>query len=111
MPAAGTHYVRVTGLNGDLDNTRTSAFEVPLVLTSVNPSTDLHPLGGNNLVIIGTGFASRSVNNAVTFDDGTLCEIESDYEVTTELRCKTQKFVTAELKTDYQLTVVVNGVS
>ena len=71
----------------------------------------MHPLGGTKVTIVGTGFASRSVDNAVIFDDGTLCEIQSDYEVTTELRCKTQKFDTTVLKTDYELKVTANGVS
>ena len=71
----------------------------------------MHPLGGNKVVIFGTGFASRSIDNAVIFDDGTLCEIKSDYEVTTKLRCKTQKFDKTVLKTDYSLKVTANGVS
>jgi hypothetical protein len=53
----------------------------------VTPTTGLNYLGGDNIVIIGTGFGYDVANINVTFDSGTQCNVIS--VISTGIVCQT----------------------
>lgn len=87
VPQAGVHRASVTGPSGDFLNTATPLFTVELVVDTVEPATDLNPLGGNTLVISGSGFSNDVTDISVTFDDGTICRVTES--TSTSITCRT----------------------
>ena len=84
------------------------AFDIPLVVSGVSPSEGLTNLGGDLLTISGSGFPTRTAPE-VALDDGTSCIVQSFN--TAEIKCVTGRFDQFALKSDYELTVTVNGLS
>ena len=67
---------------------------VDLVVNSITPSTDLNPMGEDDITIDGSGFASRTDLDAsvisLTFDDGSICKLLSS--TATQMVCRTSRF-------------------
>jgi hypothetical protein len=84
---------------------------VGLTISSVNPNTDLNPVGGTILQIVGTGLPhTLTEGNAynLTFSDGSTCNVIS--LSSTRLMCLTTRFNTSA-STTMTLKIDVNGVT
>jgi hypothetical protein len=106
-PKVGEYRATVTGLCGDFDNSGTDLFSVELEIDSVEPRSDLNPLGGNELHIRGSGFSEDANEVSATFNDGTECKILKTSA--TEITCRTGRFDQDNLKDEYTLTIDVDG--
>jgi hypothetical protein len=106
-PVAGRHHGKVSGICGNFEYKSTSPIDVPLVLESVTPSDNLSNLGGDLLIIKGSGFSTLQAPE-VALDDGTVCHVRSF--TSTEIKCVTGRLDQFELKSTYGLIVSVNGI-
>jgi hypothetical protein len=106
-PAAGTHYAKVHNKCGYFASSSES-IDVPLVITDVQTSASpdgLNKLGGDILIITGTGFPLDK-DPVVYFDhDGTSCKIM--YTTETEIKCKIERFDQFKLDEDPSDVVVM----
>ena len=76
--AAGSWVVQVTNASGLIPvDTTVATIDVSLTVSNIDPSLDLNQLGGDILVITGTGFDLLTINTVVTFDDGSSCDVIS----------------------------------
>ena len=84
---------------------------VGLSVTSITPSTGLYQLGGDILIIAGTGLDLITENTSVVFSDGTTCDLIST--MPTWLECTVSGFDESTLDTSspYTVTVTVNSVT
>ena len=85
------------------------AIDVPLVVDSVTPYTDLNQLGGDILTITGSGFDVVTTSTEISFNDNTKCNLLTSSA--TEITCEVDGFATATLDTEtpYTMTVSLNG--
>ena len=60
---------------------------VPLLISNVSPTENLNYLGGDVLVILGTGFGYDSTKINITFDSGIQCDVSS--LISTGIVCQT----------------------
>ena len=106
-PVAGRHHGKVSGICGNFDYSSTSPIDVPLIVDSITPSESLSNLGGDLLVLTGSGFSTLQAPE-VALDDGTVCHVRS--YTSTEIKCVTGRLDQFALKSTYSLTVNVNGI-
>ena len=85
--------------------------DVAVTVSSVTPATNLNQMGGDNLVIAGTGFdASTMASNTVVLEDGTKCPVTAVTAI--EIKCTTEKIVKttpADLAKDIKVKVTTNA--
>ena len=82
---------------------------IPLVLSTVTPNTNLNPYGGTILTLTGSGMPQSLANGdtyAVTFSGGNKCQVIS--VAATQIRCITEKFPATG---SVSLTLTVNGIA
>jgi hypothetical protein len=106
-PVAGRHHGKVSGICGNFDYKSTSPIDVPLIVESVTPSENLSSLGGDLLIIKGSGFSALQAPE-VALDDGTVCRVRSF--TSTEIKCITGRLDQSGEKSTYGLAVNVNGI-
>lgn len=112
LPAAGSWNVEVYELNGLVPiASGVAKIDVSLVVTSINPSTGLNQLGGDELTISGTGFDTDMSKLNVNFSDSTKCDVKS--ATATEIKCIIACFDKLALNTGspYATTVTVNTIT
>jgi len=63
---------------------------VPFYVWSITPSQDLNYLGGDRLVIMGSGFGFNISNINVTFDTGIVCKVIE--AINSAVVCETERF-------------------
>ncbi|TNV88211.1 hypothetical protein FGO68_gene8985 [Halteria grandinella] len=93
--------------NGMIPLNTEDSIEVSLTITSIEPTTSLNPFGGTQLTITGANLPQSTSDISVTFEDGTICEIES--VSSTIVTCVTEEFT--EGFTNGYINVTVNGKS
>ena len=74
---SGDWTVVILTADGFLPSTIDAPINVPIVVNSVTPNSDVNPLGGDRLVIAGTNFGYDTSSINVTFADGTTCPVLS----------------------------------
>ena len=110
--SAGSWDVQVTDASGLIPvDTATAKIDVSLTISNIDPSLDLNQLGGDILLMTGTGFDVLTSNTVVSFSDGSTCEVTSSSP--TQLECVVSGFVTdmIDSTTPYTATVSVNSVT
>jgi hypothetical protein len=75
--------------DGFLPSEIDAPINVPIVVNSVTPNSDVNPLGGDTLVIAGTNFGYDTSSINVTFSDGTPCTVLS--AASTTFTCKVNR--------------------
>jgi len=111
LPAAGDWDVQVSDLKGLVPiQTDLAKINVPLVITSVSPASNLNQLGGDELTIAGSGFHTVA-DTKITFSDSTGCDVKSVSP--TEVKCIVAGFDKDNLKIadGYTTTIEVNSVT
>jgi len=94
--AAGAWDVVVTDLSGLIPvQGGTTQISVALTVSSVSPASGLNQLGGDTIVLTGTGFDVVIENTSITFSDGTTCTVTSS--TSTQLSCTVSEFDSASL--------------
>jgi hypothetical protein len=109
-PAAGTHYGKVVGICGNFDFKAASPVDVPLVVSSITPTTTLSTLGNELVIIKGTGFPTHRAP-VVAFKNGPALTVRSFSS--TEIKCITKRFDDRRMRslmTSDEITINVNGV-
>lgn len=73
-PMAGDWIAELQSKSGLIPNSAATT-NVALVVTAVSPSTSLNYLGGDTLTITGTNFGTARSLVAVSFTDGSICNV------------------------------------
>jgi hypothetical protein len=82
----------------------------PLNVQSITPNLDLNYLGGDRLVVIGSGFGYNISNIKVTFDTGVDCKVIQ--AINSAIVCEADKFNNvSRQQITLNVTITVNGVS
>lgn len=91
IPVAGDWLVKVFTSNGQVPNNPTLGTTLePLTVSSVSPNTSINYLGGDKLVIQGSGFGYNKSAVNVSMQDGTACNVIT--VSSTAVVCKLKRF-------------------
>ena len=96
-PAAGDWIPKIKDSKGLFPTVTTfTAYSVDLVVTLVDPTTNLCPAGGDEITVTGSGYPTCTgvetcgTMITATFDDNTVCDVTSS--TATEFKCMTRRF-------------------
>ena len=103
---SGDWTVVILTADGFLPSTIDAPINVPIVVNSVTPNSDVNPLGGDRLVIAGTNFGYDTSSINVTFADGTTCPVLS--AANTTITCKVNR-LKSTTDTTADIIVTING--
>ena len=103
---SGDWTVVILTADGFLPSTIDAPINVPIVVNSVTPNSDVNPLGGDRLVISGTNFGYDTSSINVTFADGTTCPVLS--AANTTFTCKVNR-LKSTTDTTADIIVTING--
>ena len=99
---------QVYSLEGKIPMGSATTYSEAIYVTSVSPTSDLNPKGGNTIVISGSHFPhgiDAYISLAVTFDDGSECTLISSSA--NEIICKTNEFASGG--SSPTMTIALNG--
>jgi hypothetical protein len=88
-PEAGKHHGKIQGICGNIDFSEVPPIDVPLVVTSVYPSTKFSRYGNDFVTIKGSGFSTHH-KPIVAFKNGPALKVRSFSS--TEITCITERF-------------------
>jgi len=105
---AGQWTSQIMTVYGLTPNTISTTIDIPVITSTITPAVDVNYLGGNYMRIDGDSFGYQVDKVAVTYTDGTVCDV-IDVQMT-YIVCINQRF-TSTVASTQTVTVSVNGVT